>query len=92
MRCPFNLKHIPYLIFVKEYKEPKTGESCITSNSISVFFLGNAGPMVWDVFLSIETPTVSLGSCWNITRIMYFEEMITPFAPKKEQKTNFQVI
>ena len=35
---PFNLKHIPYLIFVKEYEEPIIGESCIISNSISVVF------------------------------------------------------
>ena len=48
--------------------------------------------MIWDVFLNIETPIVSLGSRWNITRITYFEEMITPFAQKKKKKTNFQVI
>ena len=47
--------------------------------------------MIWDVFRNIETPIVSLGSRWNITRITYFEEVITPFAPKKK-KTNFQVI
>ena len=44
--------------------------------------------MIWDVFLNIETFIVSLGSRWNITRITYFEEVITPFA----QKRNFQVI
>ena len=84
MQCPFNLKHIPYLIFVQEYKEPMIGESCTISNSISVLFLGNAGPMIWDVFLNIETPIVSLGSRWNITRITYFEEVIAPFATKKQ--------
>ena len=41
--------------------------------------------MIWDVFLNIETPIVSLGSRRNITRITYFEEMITPFAPKKRR-------
>ena len=40
LRCPLNLKHIPYLIVVKEYKEPIIGESCIIYNSTRAFFFG----------------------------------------------------
>ena len=87
LQCPFNLKHIPYLTFVKECEEPIIGESCIISNSISVFFWGNAGPLIWDVFLNIETLIVSLRIRWNITRITFFEEMITPFAQKRISKS-----
>ena len=41
--------------------------------------------MIWDVFFNIEILIVSLGGRRNNIDITYSEEMITSFAPKKNE-------